>query len=223
MSMNAVSTMTWDDLEYWQSKDWQNVQIRLDLLEREGIRYCPEREVLFKAMDNVPFEDVRVAVIGQDPYPSPLHATGLAFSIPRHIYKNYPPTLITIFKEMLNDIHYMPTTGDLSGWARQGVLLWNAVPTCEAYKSLSHRHWEWSSLTTEIVRSLEGTVLVFLGGVAREFAQYAPQSCKVIEASHPSPRASISAKHPFRGSRIFSTINSHLNDLGLKPIDWRLL
>jgi uracil-DNA glycosylase len=216
---------TWDDLKFWQSGEWQVMEERLNDWDANRTRYNPERELVFAALDNVPLEDVKVAIIGQDPYPEASLATGVAFSIPEKV-KEFPPTLDMIYKEYCDDLHYSyPTTGNLSVWEAQGVLLWNTYPTCFHGKSLSHSYPEWRLLTDEIVRVVadRGGVQVFLGAIAREFANTARSGKgKVLEASHPSPRGVRFGKQPFLGSRIFSRINADLVSLSKSPIDWRL-
>jgi uracil-DNA glycosylase len=221
----------WDELKYWTSGEWQCVQGKLDDLEKNGHVYHPTRELLFNALDSTPFETVRVAIIGQDPYPNPGFSTGIAFSVPRSIIK-LPPTLVNIFRVYKSDLGYtQPTRGNLDKWAERGVLLWNAVPSCTQFKSLSHDWEEWAWLTREIVESLseKGIVFVFLGGVARRYVKFVnPDTNGIIETSHPSPRGSLarpghnSAWIPFLASRLFSTINAKLVEEGMEPIDWRL-
>lgn len=221
--------MTWDELQYWRSDDWIKVQERLDDCDRRGISYCPGRHNLFRSLDDIEVGAVKVAIIGQDPYPNPIHATGLAFSIPAD-QVGLPPTLETIFKEYTNDLHYpTPSCGDLSDWSRRGVLLWNAIPSCQSFKSASHDWPEWRSLTEEITHTLakEGIVFVLLGSLARSLSTivniYSEEN-RVIELCHPSPRAVANAKTEakFLGSRVFSRANDYLVSLGRSPIDWRL-
>lgn len=166
-------------------------------------------------------------VLGQDPYPQERFATGLAFSIPASVPSGeFPPTLKTLFEEYTKDLHYArPNSGDLSAWASKGVLLWNTVPSCGTNQSLSHDWQEWSPLTSEVVRSLseKGIVFALLGQVARRhFGDIDITHNSVVLTSHPSPRGSRSSHTPFLGSRLFSTINDKLNDMGLEPVDWRL-
>lgn len=171
--------------------------------------------------------EVKVCIVGQDPYPERRFATGLAFSIPRNISPSqYPPTLKTIFGEYKRDLGYpQPQHGDLTEWANQGVLLWNTVPSCRWEYSLSHDWKEWEPLTREILLRLSGRgiVFVFLGAIAKRNVDVVDQSKnEVILLSHPSPRGSMASKNPFIGGRMFSTINAKLNQLGLETIDWRL-
>lgn len=216
----------WDDLSYWDTGEFQVVQERLDDL-RKAKKICnPKREDLFAALDLTPFEDVKVCLMGQDPYPNSRHATGVAFSVPSSL-KVLPPTLVNILREYQDDLHLPePKTGDLTKWGKQGVLLWNVIPSVEANRPGSHTGWcEWELLTKEIIEELDARhiVFVFLGGKAREFVKYVqPWNSSVIELSHPSPRGNLNARSPFLGSRMFSTINDKLNGQGIKPIDWKL-
>ena len=217
----------WDDLDYWDSGEWQVVQEKLDTMEKNHEAYCPSRELLFSAMDACEFSSCRVAIFGQDPYPNLQDAIGIAFSVGKST-RGIPPTLNAIFDELVADLKVpRPKTGDLSQWCSQGVLLWNVIPSCAEGKSLSHENWiEWEYLTQEIIRRLgeKGIVFVFLGGRARDYAPMVRdlQNCRVLETSHPSPRASRKSKNPFIGSRLFSTINAKLVELKLGTIDWRL-
>lgn len=212
--------MVWDDLQFWSSEAWQQTQEALDVLEG---KFNPKRENLFAALDACPLESCKVCILGQDPYPDAAFATGIAFSIPPE-QKKFPPTLINIFKEYVEDLHYpFPGNGDLSPWCSQGVLLWNVVPTCETGKPGSHRGWvEWNSLTREIVEVLDtrGVLFVTLGGIARTFPFLYSKidTNKVLSYSHPSPLGVGKGKSPFSGSRLFSTINSYITP----AIDWRL-
>ena len=214
----------WPHLNFWNSGEWQVVEERLNDLDKQHVRYNPTRADLFRALWETPMDDVRVAIIGQDPYPQSRLATGVAFSIPSEI-KEYPSSLVNIFTEYCNDLHYpYPSTGSLVEWCGRGVLLWNAVPSCFAGKPASQRWLEWEFLTKEIVEKLneKGIVFIFLGSIAREFVKYTDDRSKVIEASHPSPLGVLAKKTPFFGSRIFTTANTLLVEQGLEPIDWRL-
>lgn len=215
-------------LNYWQTGEWQVVNERLKDMEKAHVRYNPRRVDLFRSLSALPLSSVRVAIIGQDPYPQSQYATGQAFSIPRDIETtSFPPTLNTILKEYCSDLHYpLPLCGDLSEWGRRGVLLWNAVPSCRAGESLSHDWDEYSFLTKEIITKLSdkgGVVFAFLGSVARRYvSDVDPTKNAVVVTSHPSPRGQLHSKVPFTGSRLFSTINDKLADLGQTTIDWRL-
>lgn len=216
----------WPELEYWNIGEWDVVQERLEDTTRRGLVYCPGKGQLFRALRATSLASTKVAFIGQDPFPNPMHATGLAFSIPPES-KTFPPTLLNLLSEYGNDLGYpVPLNGDLSAWASRGVLLWNAIPSCEAFKSASHRWVEWELLTEEICQKLSdkgGVPFVLFGSIAHHFAKVIDtKKNKVILVSHPSPRATLHSKYPFTGSRIFSSVNGYLCDLGKEPIDWRL-
>lgn len=223
----------WSELKFWNSGEWQVIQEKLDTLDDKGEITCPLRQNLFAALDSVAFEDVRVMILGQDPYPNLSHATGIAFDVPSTVQK-LPPTLLNIFREYKDDLHYPPpTSGSLTTWTQQGVLLWNCIPCCSMGRSLSQKEWtEWSFLTREIIEQLANRyiVFVFMGTYARSFIKYVPEDKKssCIEIAHPASElyrkfdSRRAPKHPFFGSRLFSSINQKLNDQGLEPIDWRL-
>lgn len=216
---------TWDDLTFWNTGEWQVMEERLNDWDDRGIKYNPDRELIFAALDEVPLEEVEVMFIGQDPYPDPEFACGVAFSVGQYKKGPYPQTLKMIFEEYEHDLHYpCPTSGDLSPWCSQGVLLWNSIPTCFEGKSLSHNFPEWGQLTKELVEvvSARGCVLVFFGALAREYVKYANPASRTIETAHPSPRGNRFSKKPFLGSRIFTRCNEALRDLNRPPINWRL-
>lgn len=206
----------WYELKFFKDK-WLSLQPILYDMD-----ICPCIDDVFLSMELTPYENVRVAIVAQDPYPNPSLAMGLALSVPNLVREALPPTLRTIFTEYVNDLHYLfPKTTDLTPWAKQGVFLWNALPTCNQWQSMSHDWEEYHALTKEIVQELDqkGVVFVFLGSVARRFSDFTTPLSESICLSHPSPRASFSSNNPFMGSRIFSTINDLL---GYDPIDWKL-
>lgn len=231
--------MKWNNLSYWKSGEYQVVRERLAdaKKDRQG-GYVPARNLLFRSLDLVPFDKVRVVLMGQDPYPTPAHATGVAFSVPEDV-NQLPPTLVNIFKEYQSDLHYpAPKNGDLTPWCEQGVLLWNAYPSTVTGFPGRHHWCEWALLTEQILGELDeqktGLVFVLLGNVARSFSrclpncmdQPIPGSTAVrpaknvcLETSHPSP---LGAKYGFLGSRIFTRTNSELVRLGQQGINWRL-
>lgn len=225
LSEAPLPKLKWKDLTFWASGECQVVDERLKDLDKARKVWCPGRKNLYKAMDLTPFEDVKVVLCGQDPYPNPRFATGLAFSIPSNEL-TYPPTLASILGEAQRDLEgYTFVNGDLTPWALQGVFLWNVHPSCVAGKSNSH-HWpEYEVLTAEIFRKLSprGVVFAFLGSAALHYAKYVDDlQSKVVWTSHPSPLGKIHGKKPFEGSRIFTTINAKLCELKKTPIDWRL-
>lgn len=215
----------WPELSFWSSGECQVVEERLDDLKRSGITVNPTKDRMFEALKLVPISAVKVCILGQDPYPNPDHATGVAFSVTT---KDIPPTLQIILKEYETDLHFPPAkTGDLTKWCKQGVLLWNVYPSCEAFKSMSHAWPEWEQLTQEILTNLsQETSCVFaaLGSVAKgilnKYVSTYDSHC--LYTGHPSPRGNLNSRNPFTGSRIFTTINDKLVASGLEPIDWRL-
>lgn len=187
--------------------------------------FLPEKEKWYKALELTPFSEVRCVILGQDPYPTPGYATGLAFSVSPEV-KTLPKSLRNIFTEYCNDLHYpYPSNGDLSPWARQGVLLLNSILTVSPFKPGSHKDLGWEDFTLEVLEKLneyrEGIVFVLWGRQAQSHLyKILPdiQSKKrnhIIMSSHPSP---LSANKGFFGSRPFSNVNALLKD----PIDWRL-
>jgi len=210
-------SFSWDDMLFWSSGEWETAQEKLDDEEEAGYVVCPERTRLFEALDVVPYANVSVAILGQDPYPNLRHANGIAFSVcPRT--KELPSSLRNIYSEYVHDLGYPhPHSGDLSRWCERGVLLWNVFPSCREGQPGSH-HWpEWETLTEEILRRLDekgNVVFAFLGRVAGSFRVCVEHS-PCIETSHPSP---LGARQGFIGSRLFSAINKELK----KPIYWRL-
>ena len=214
------------NLDYWNSGEWQVVNERLHDMEKKGDQYNPGRSNLFASLRSCSLTSVRCVLVGQDPYPQSRYATGLAFSIPRHIGRSgFPPTLRELLSEYSRDLGYgIPSHGDLSSWAEQGVLLWNTIPSCSDGRSLSHDWEEYRYLNREVFSkvSQRGVVFALLGGIARRDADAISSNSRIITTSHPSPRGSANSRTPFNGSRLFSTINLHLNELALEPIDWRL-
>ncbi len=211
----------WKGLHYWKYGEWQAIDEKLKDLDKAHISWCPGRKNLFRALELCPMEQVRCVILGQDPYPNPEFATGLAFDIGSNPV--YPPTVRAILKELKDDLDIVHT-GNLEGWARQGVLLWNTVPSCEEGRSMSHDWNEWEPLTIEILHTLQerNIVIAGLGNHAKKFLKFVDEDkSEVMWYGHPSPRGRSSVR-PFLGSRFFSTINDHLEHLCHEPIDWRL-
>lgn len=191
--------------------------------ERAEATVYPPRDRVFRALELTPRAAVRVVLIGQDPYHGPGQAHGLAFSVAPGVAK--PPSLRNLFKELHDDLGLpIPKGGDLSPWARRGVLLLNAVLTVRAGEPGSHRGAGWAAFTDAVIEAVaEGcrpVVFLLLGNRAREKAAGVGGSGHgVIEAPHPSP---LSAYRGFFGSRIFSRANRFLKDAGREPVDWSL-
>ena len=179
--------------------------------------YIPSDLKIFKALER-PISELKVCIIGQDPYPNPDDAMGLAFSVPS-VNLKLPPTLRNIFKELASDCQISNTSGDLTNWHNQGVLLLNRILTTEPGSSLAHRKLGWQDFTNEVVSHLSDRDIVFIlwGESAGGLAKFLDPA-KVIRSVHPSP---LSAYRGFFGSRPFSRANEILKNLGVNEIDWR--
>src|SRR5690606_10590489 len=169
-----------------------------------------------------PFEEVRVLLVGQDPYPTPGHAVGLSFSVSPET-RRLPGSLRNIFTEYTQDLGYpMPSTGDLTPWAERGVLLLNRVLTVAPRKAGSHRGKGWEEVTDQAIRALAARdkplVAILWGRDARNLRPLMPH-VPCVESTHPSP---MSAHNGFFGSRPFSRANALLEKQGAEPMDWRL-
>jgi uracil-DNA glycosylase len=193
---------------------------------RAGKQVLPAKTDWFNAFNAAPFDQVRVVILGQDPYPTPGHAHGLSFSV-RPDVRPLPKSLINIFKEMADDLGIHNTSGDLTPWANQGVLLLNAVLTVPARQPAGHQNQGWELITDAAISALAArpkpVVFVLWGGAAqRKAALIAPhnhnQRHLIIQSPHPSP---LSAYRGFFGSHPFSRINEFLVQQGERPIDWR--
>jgi uracil-DNA glycosylase len=184
--------------------------------------FPPEAEV-FHALEATPYEDVRVVILGQDPYHDEGQAHGLCFSVRRGVKP--PPSLANIYKELAADVGVpRPKHGCLEGWARQGVLLLNTVLTVRAHEPGSHKDRGWERFSSAVLRKVNErhTPIVFVlwGAHAQKKAELVDTSRHtVLKAAHPSP---LSAKNGFFGSRPFSRINEALRDAGCPPIDWQV-
>ncbi|MCZ4585801.1 uracil-DNA glycosylase [Rhodococcus opacus] len=187
----------------------------------DGREYLPTGENVLRAFTH-PFSEVKVLVVGQDPYPTPGHAVGLSFSVASDV-RPVPRSLGNIFTEYSKDLGYeTPTTGDLTPWSRQGVLLLNRVLTVQPGLPASHRKKGWEAVTEQAIRALvarpEPLVAILWG---RDASTLKPMLGDVptIESAHPSP---LSASRGFFGSRPFSRANELLDGLGAEPVNWQL-
>src|ERR1700726_3586947 len=188
-----------------------------------GRRYLPAGENVLRAFKQ-PFADVRVLIVGQDPYPTPGHAVGLSFSVAADV-RPLPRSLENIFAEYAQDLGYpAPSSGDLTPWAERGVLLLNRVLTVRPGNPASHRGKGWEAVTECAIRALvdrrQPMVAILWGRDASTLKpMLAGSDCVSIESPHPSP---LSASRGFFGSRPFSRANELLVGMGAEPIDWRL-
>ncbi len=199
----------------------------LQHLDKEQITFYPPRDQIFTAFQKTPYNNVKVVIMGQDPYHGYGQAHGLSFSVQNGIRP--PPSLQNIFKELEEDLHIpIPQHGCLEAWADQGVLLLNAILTVEEGKPLSHKEKGWEMLTDAVVRSLcereDPVIYVLWGKQAQQkllplTKEYNVPHQYILQAPHPSP---FSAHYGFFGCRHFSKINLLLQEMGKPPINWQL-
>jgi len=181
----------------------------------------PPGSKIFAAFDHTPWDRVKVVIVGQDPYHGPGQANGLCFSVNPGVRP--PPSLVNIFKEMCSDLDCpMPKHGDLSHWAREGVLLLNATLTVEARRAGSHQDKGWEAFTHAVIEKVvaekEHVVFILWGKYAQAKESVIDTTRhRVIKSPHPSP---FSANRGFFGSQPFSRTNAILGDWGLEPVDW---
>jgi uracil-DNA glycosylase len=191
--------------------------------KKQGIVIYPPGPYIFSAFDQTPFDKVKVVILGQDPYHGEGQAHGLSFSVGQNV--RVPPSLQNIFKELRNDLSIpIPSHGNLSAWARQGVLLLNATLTVRANMPGSHQNKGWEQFTDSVIRELsagrQGLVFLLWGRYAQAKAPLIDTTKHfILQAAHPSP---FSADRGFFGCRHFSKTNELLTEQGLEPIDWSL-
>ena len=201
--------------DYWDSLE----EFVLELPEEPPT--FPPRELIFNAFHQTRYHDVKVVILGQDPYHNEGQAHGLSFSVPRGV--SLPPSLRNIYRELEDDLGASPgLDGDLHHWAKQGVLLLNTVLTVEAHQPHSHRKKGWEDFTDAVIQKLverESPIAFVLWGKPAQKKKdliLIPPHC-IIESAHPSP---LSARRGFFGSRPFSKINDWLNEQSQSPIQW---
>lgn len=204
----------------WQQDYFVNLTQFVRTEYRSGQVFPPGRQI-FAAFDATPFDAVKVVILGQDPYHGPGQANGLCFSVNDGIA--FPPSLLNIFKEVHDDVGApIPSSGDLSRWARQGVLLLNATLTVKAHLAGSHQGHGWEQFTDAVIRKLaderEHLVFILWGSYAiKKGAFINRMKHLVLTSPHPSP---LSAHRGFFGNHHFSQANDYLVRYGLKPIEW---
>ena len=201
--------------DYWDSLE----EFVLELPEEPPT--FPPRELIFNAFHQTRYHDVKVVILGQDPYHNEGQAHGLSFSVPRGV--SLPPSLRNIYRELEDDLGASPgLDGDLHHWAKQGVLLLNTVLTVEAHQPHSHRKKGWEDFTDAVIQKLverESPIAFVLWGKPAQKKKdliLIPPHC-IIESAHPSP---LSARRGFFGSRPFSKINDWLKEQSQSPIQW---
>lgn len=206
----------WDSLEF--KEFYKKVMHEYELKE-----IYPPKDYIFNALKLTSYKDTKVVIVGQDPYHGEGEAHGLSFSVQKGV--KIPPSLKNIYKELYSDLGIVPEdNGDLSNWAKQGVLLLNSVLTVEKDKAASHRNIGWDVLTDYIIKMLnlkeEPIVFILWGNFAKKKAKLITnEKHLIITSAHPSP---LSASRGFFGSKPFSKANNFLVNNKLKPIDWKV-
>ena len=187
-----------------------------------GKKIYPPGSQIFSAFNTTPFNEVKVVVLGQDPYHNPGEAMGLSFSVPKGV--RIPPSLKNIYKELYEDVKANPPQhGDLTEWANQGVFLLNAMLTVEHKKAGSHKKSGWQDFTNAVIQKISeernGVIFMLWGNFAKAKTELIDESKHlVLKAAHPSPLAGGA----YFGSKHFSKANAYLEENGKKPIDWQL-
>lgn len=186
-----------------------------------GHAYQPSGDRVFRAFER-PLADVRVLIVGQDPYPNPSHPVGLSFAVAPEV-RPLPPSLVNIYKELEADLGHAPVAhGDLTAWADQGVMLLNRVLTVRPGDSNSHRGRGWEEVTSCAISALAargGPCVAILWGSAAQTLKPLLGPVPWVESAHPSP---LSAHRGFLGSAPFSRVDRMLQEQGGEPVDWRL-
>jgi uracil-DNA glycosylase len=191
--------------------------------QRRNYTVFPPRDQIFSALELTPYDQVKVLLLGQDPYHDDGQAHGLCFSVQPGVRP--PPSLVNIFKELHDDIGCkVPNNGYLVPWAKQGILLLNAVLTVRAHSPNSHKNKGWEKFTDAVIRKVsdkeDPVVFVLWGGYAQKKVPLIDTSRHtIVQSAHPSP---LSARSGFFGSKPFSKINAALTASGKAPIDWQL-
>lgn len=212
----------WDEVlkVVWESDGFKRF-LQVVNHEYEVKTIYPPKDYLFNALKLTSYKDTKVVIVGQDPYHGEGEAHGLSFSVQKGV--RVPPSLNNIYKELYSDLGVkVPSDGDLTKWAQEGVLLLNAVLTVEKDKAASHRGLGWEPLTDYIIKMLnlksEPVVFILWGNFAKEKAKLITNpNHYIITSPHPSP---FSAYSGFFGSRPFSKTNEFLKSKGITPIDW---
>ena len=215
---------TWDNLLKEEiNKDYFKTLIDFINEEYKKTTIYPKKTEVFNAFKYTDYNNVKVVILGQDPYHGPNQAEGLSFSVSDEVIK--PPSLKNIFKELESDLKIpFPEHNSLKPWAKEGVLLLNAVLTVEEHKPASHANKGWEIFTDEIIKIInkknEPVVFILWGNYAREKKKYITNNVHyIIESPHPSP---FSARNGFFGSKPFSKTNEFLKSKGIKEINWNV-
>ncbi len=205
----------------FQKSYFKNIVAHLKTEKEQGKTIYPAGPLIFHAFDATPFDNLKVVILGQDPYHGPRQAHGLAFSVQKGIAP--PPSLLNIYKELHEDVGVpVPQTGYLEPWAQQGVLLLNASLTVRAGEPMSHAKIGWHQFTDAVIKKIsdeKAHVVFMLWGKFAQEKRSLIDAAKhlILTSAHPSP---LSAKTGFFGNHFFSKANAWLAKLGIDPIDW---
>lgn len=206
----------------FEARYFDELSAALKSAKSSGKIIFPPGPLIFNAYDSTPPADVKVVIIGQDPYHNEGEAMGLSFSVPKG--KKIPPSLKNIYKELQSDVQFLePGHGDLTAWAKQGVFLLNAILTVEKNNAGSHKNIGWQYFTDQTIRYLSDhykhIVFMLWGNFAKNKKVLIDQEKHlVLEAAHPSPLAG----NAFQGCRHFSKANAYLVGMGKAPVNWQL-
>ena len=214
MAYDLTRLGQWASLPFFDDH-WPGIQSHL---AAETRTILPPEEKRFAALEQLQPKDTSVVILGQDPYPTPGHANGLAFSVASNVA--LPRSLRNIFREMDDDLGAVPKTGDLTHWAAQGVLLLNTSLSVPAGNAGAHARLGWAHLTRDVLNAVSRHDCAFLlwGKHAQSFRPAIHEGKHlIIETAHPSP---LSARRGFLGSRPYSRVNAWLQTRGEPPIDW---
>ncbi|MFP4557144.1 MAG: uracil-DNA glycosylase [Bacteroidales bacterium] len=221
-NVNPIIEKSWKQVLLDEFKKEYFAKLKLFLLEeKKKHRIFPASSNIFNAFKYTPFNNVKVVIIGQDPYHGPGQAHGLCFSVPKGI--TIPPSLTNIYKEINSDLHLpMPSHGNLEHWANQGVLLLNATLTVRAHQAGSHQNKGWEQFTDAAIKAIsekrEGVVFLLWGAYAQEKSKIIDSSKHhILKAPHPSP---LSAHRGFFGCKHFSLTNNILINNNIEAINW---
>ncbi len=221
--MGAISNDWLEPLKPEFGKPYYAKLYRTVAQEYRTHRVFPPSDDIFRAFELTPLKDVKVVILGQDPYHGEGQAHGLCFSVRPQV--DIPPSLVNIYKELHDDLGcYIPDNGYLVKWAKQGVLLLNTVLTVRAHEAFSHRNIGWEEFTDAAIRAvdMQDRPIVFIlwgrPAQAKKVMLHNPKHL-ILESPHPSP---LSASRGFFGSRPFSKTNDFLVRNGLEPIDWQI-
>ncbi len=213
--------MNWDSIlaSYKATESYRNLWKKVETAYENSVCF-PPKDQIFRAFQLTPFDEVKVVILGQDPYHDYLQANGLSFSVSEKV--KTPPSLRNIFKELENDVGIKKTSNELENWAKQGILLLNTILTVEAHRAHSHKDFGWQDFTDFIIKEIsknkENVIFVLWGKPAQKKEKLIDAERHfIMKSAHPSP---LSAYRGFFGSQPFSKINQILKSLGKEEIYW---